>query len=287
MCRSTLRSQSFLAILLSLCGVVSCGGAVAIVFDDGGGSGMGSPPGNDAGIATSPDATVSSPPDDSGGGDSTIATNGDGGADSTVTTLPDGAPDDDATVVPSDDATVVPSDDATTDDAGLDASSPVPEAGDDGAACAPKVHAHTDGGLFCPRSRVDGGAAIDCDPSTEVCCLSNNDGGASSCETGSKCAPKESIWQCAGAEDCTGNASGATCCLTVGGLEADPKCSGFEQTTGKHTTTCIQAAECMGTIDAGKAIDSLYVVCVSQADCPSGTTCTDVRVLGNGLGLCL
>jgi hypothetical protein len=113
------------------------------------------------------------------------------------------------------------------------------------------------------------------------------DAGPSSCVTGTTCPAKDTEWACAAPVDCAGSATGTTCCLTVGAVGPDAKCAAYESTTGRHTTHCVQASTCQGTVDAGKTTDTKYVVCSSQSDCPSGTTCTPVKALTIDIGLCL
>ena len=56
---------------------------------------------------------------------------------------------------------------------------------------------------------------------------------------------------------------------------------------GLHVDDLHSAAQCTGTIDAGKFTDTLFVACEQPSDCPQGKTCTAVKTTGTSIGVCL
>lgn len=161
-------------------------------------------------------------------------------------------------------------------------------AGGDAGACAhpPKLFPPSSAGVYCPFSKGDGGKALDCTPTSQVCCMSPTaDAGSSTCSAPGACPTGWGDWACSAPQECSG--SGVVCCLAAGPLEADLKCSGFQKTKGFSSTSCMATAMCTGTIDAGKHQDNLYVACEAQSDCPQGKTCTAIKTTGTSIGVCL
>ena len=217
-----------------------------------------------------------------------------------ATLPPDAAtPGDDAAVAPdgnADDSSTAgdASFDATgTGDTGapLDSGDGDAEGDDDGggnSTCSVKIHKAANAGILCPKSRTGPAALIECQAGSQVCCVSTDeDAGASTCAAGTTCPAKESVWACSNPGNCQGSTGGPTCCLTATSLQTDANCAAFEQAKGRPSTRCTAASTCGGTVAVGKTTESEYVVCLTDGDCPKGTSCTPVRVLGTGIGLCL
>lgn len=134
--------------------------------------------------------------------------------------------------------------------------------------------------LYCPFSGVDGGKAVDCDPSIEHCCetpaMSTT---PSACHTNATpCGATDVDWQCEDpGSDCTG---GMDCCATSKpgkissiGLGA-PGCGNFaHQMIG---TKCMAAGSCPG-----------IKMCTADTECTSPQKCTPFGKAGNQVGGCM
>jgi hypothetical protein len=182
--------------------------------------------------------------------------------------------------------TATAGDTATGGDTGTgdDTATPPTDTGTSDAQCSKVTTLHppsADAGgktIYCPFSS-DGGpdaANVYCQSQTEHCC----EQGAGS-TTPTTCIPtattctgtKTTDWQCQDPVDCP--SSSPVCCAPGAsiGLGA-PGCGNFAHTmTG---TTCVAAGACTG-----------IVMCTSNAECPSGQTCTPFGKAGAQVGGCM
>lgn len=180
--------------------------------------------------------------------------------------------------------------DSASPDTSTDSGTPDTTTPDAGCVSPPKLFpVKADAGdFYCPfAAKTDGGKSTYCTDTTQVCCLSpSSDAGSSTCVAQGACTTAGwSTWGCSAPQDCPG--SNMACCLQAGPLEADLKCAGYQKTKGFGASTCMSAAACTGTVDAGKGTDNLYVACEQPSDCPQGKTCTAVKTTGTSIGVCL
>jgi hypothetical protein len=161
--------------------------------------------------------------------------------------------------------------------------------GDSAGGCThgnpPSLHV-SDGGptsLFCGFKANDAGTLY-CDPHTQNCCVGGSMGTGfadPTCNTkGVACVngtmPKEI--DCEDSNDCP--VVGSICCYTGPVPTLDPTCNYYRATSG-ISTHCVDP-------DAGTACASgEQQICSSNAECPSGKTCTPFKTIYFGLGFCM
>jgi hypothetical protein len=135
------------------------------------------------------------------------------------------------------------------------------------------------GTIYCPFSATtDGGKNEYCTPETQHCCVTpEGSPTASACEpTGTACITGATDWQCE--DPLTDCPSGMICCSNSGaslgiGTPAGTCGNYAHKMTG---TQCVAAGMCNG-----------IQMCTSDAECPTGQTCTPFAKGGNDVGGCM
>jgi hypothetical protein len=198
-----------------------------------------------------------------------------------------------------------PSGDAPGGDDGPNDDGTAPDAGDDGAADAgadvscgslPTLHEDEGGTIYCGFA-ADGGV-LDC-PTGQQCCLGGSTGGGvflpDECTSrGAACAnggaPDAGIpaipIACTQIADCTANGVAAVaCCLQGASAPApQPGCS-YPRSKGGSAIVCETGTA--GTTAPAACATGEVNICSSQADCPSGKTCTPGKWKIFQVGFCL
>ncbi len=184
-------------------------------------------------------------------------------------------------------------DSASTGDTGMEEDTGTSSGGGDGGAgvdCGsiPSLHANTPGDIYCGYGAPDGGD-LDC-LTGSMCCLGGSIGGGQYapqvCGTwnaaGSGCTNPDGGGigiACNQISDCTANSdAGFGACCLQGGSEAMVAGCGYPKAKDGNAIACESTATC--------AIGEIPI-CSSQADCPSGTTCTAGKWKIYQIGFCL
>jgi hypothetical protein len=163
----------------------------------------------------------------------------------------------------------------------------------------PSLHQNAAGDVYCGFD-TDGGH-IECvvDAGTGFCCLGGSIGGgqyapqmcaanAAGCTNGGSADAGGSAAipiQCNQISDCPLNgATGATaCCLQNGSVPATVPGCGYPKSKGGTAIVCEGTGGGAATACAAGEVQ----ICSSQADCPSGTTCTAGKWKIYQIGFCL
>ena len=180
-------------------------------------------------------------------------------------------------------------DDSTVKDSGAKDSTGT-DTGTADCGSIPTLHPTDAGSIFCGYP-ADGGSSFSCTTGTQ-CCLGGPNGQnfyPEDCVTwGANCDnPGDDGGAipipCEQSADCTANgATGDVCCLQGAAAPTAVQGCGYYKATGGKQIACETPS------DAGACTGSGEIqICSSDADCPSGHTCTPMKWKLYQLGFCL
>jgi hypothetical protein len=140
----------------------------------------------------------------------------------------------------------------------------------------PSLYPESAPGVYCPFSTAGSGGKAGTCAAGQECCEPYS--GTSTCEAAGSTCPvvgsgSSTVWSCLEAMDCP---SGQICCGT-GTLTEEPACGtnpAYAKVTGLKSTNC--AASC----------GSNFILCGTNAQCPSGQTCVATAAQGQDFGHC-